>query len=119
MPSMPTTPSSLSARRPVTPVASDEHAVRLDRPPAARARSWRNWSRRRTRGSRRRRGGGVAGLPGAGPGAGDLFGIAVVSVAGAEVHAGDAEVPFTIMSVSKPFVFALACDAHGPERCAS
>ena len=45
----------------------------------------------------------------------DLFGVAVVSVAGAEVHAGDAAVPFTIMSVSKPFVFALACDLHGPD----
>ena len=45
----------------------------------------------------------------------DLFGIAVVSVAGAEVEVGDADVPFTIMSVSKPFVFALACDVHGAD----
>jgi len=45
----------------------------------------------------------------------DLFGIAVVSVAGPEVRAGDAAVPFTIMSVSKPFVFALACQLHGAD----
>jgi glutaminase len=43
----------------------------------------------------------------------ELFGIAVVSVAGADVRAGDADVPFTIMSVSKPFVYALVCEAHG------
>ena len=45
----------------------------------------------------------------------DLFGIAVVSVAGPEVRAGDADAPFTIMSVSKPFVFALACQLHGAD----
>jgi glutaminase len=45
----------------------------------------------------------------------ELFGIAVVGVAGAEVRAGDAEVPFAIMSVSKPFVFALLCQLHGAD----
>jgi glutaminase len=45
----------------------------------------------------------------------ELFGIAVVGVAGAEVRAGDADVPFTIMSVSKPFVFALLCQLHGAD----
>ena len=46
----------------------------------------------------------------------DLFGIAVASVGG-EVHAvGDAEVAFPIMSVAKPFVLALACDAVGAEE---
>ncbi|MFN8017301.1 MAG: glutaminase A [Acidimicrobiales bacterium] len=29
---------------------------------------------------------------------------------------GDAEVPFTIMSVAKPFTWALVCDAIGPEE---
>ncbi len=45
-----------------------------------------------------------------------LFGICVVSTAG-ELHCvGDAAVPFTIMSVAKPFVFALVCEAIGPEE---
>jgi glutaminase len=45
-----------------------------------------------------------------------LFGIAVASVAG-EVHAvGDADVPFPLMSVAKPFVLALACDAIGADE---
>lgn len=42
-----------------------------------------------------------------------LFGICVVSAAGRVHAAGDAEQPFTIMSVSKPFVFALVCEAIG------
>jgi glutaminase len=42
-----------------------------------------------------------------------LFGVCVVDAAG-EVHsAGDAEVEFSIQSVSKPFVFALICQAIG------
>ena len=45
----------------------------------------------------------------------DLFGICVVSAAGEIRAAGDAGHPFTIMSVAKPFVFALACAAIGPE----
>ncbi len=44
-----------------------------------------------------------------------LFGISVVSTLGESVAVGDAEVPFTIMSVAKPFVFALACSSHGIE----
>jgi glutaminase len=44
-----------------------------------------------------------------------LFGICVVGTSG-KVHAvGDTEHPFTIMSVSKPFVFALVCQALGAE----
>jgi glutaminase len=43
-----------------------------------------------------------------------LFGICVVSTAGRVHAAGDAEREFTIMSVSKPFVFALACERLGP-----
>src|SRR5262245_39393701 len=45
-----------------------------------------------------------------------LFGICVVGTNGS-VHAiGDAEHEFTIMSVSKPFVFALVCEAIGVEN---
>jgi len=45
-----------------------------------------------------------------------LFGISIVSVAGREHHAGDHEHPFAIMSVSKPFVFALVCGQLGVGR---
>ena len=45
----------------------------------------------------------------------DLFGLSVVGTNGAVHAAGDWDVPFTIMSVSKPFVFALVCDRLGPE----
>jgi glutaminase len=44
-----------------------------------------------------------------------LFGVCVVSVDGALFALGDAEVEFAIMSVAKPFVFALVCQALGPE----
>ncbi len=45
-----------------------------------------------------------------------LFGICVVGTTG-NVHAvGDAEHEFTIMSVSKPFIFALVCEALGVEE---
>src|SRR4051812_31401317 len=44
----------------------------------------------------------------------DLFGICVVSTGGRAYAAGDADREFTIMSVSKPFVFALACEQLGP-----
>lgn len=47
---------------------------------------------------------------------GDLFGICIVGITGAVYAAGDARVPFTIMSVSKPFVFALVCQALGAEQ---
>ena len=46
----------------------------------------------------------------------DLFGICVCGTSGATFTAGDAEIEFTIMSVSKPFVFALVCQAVGAER---
>jgi glutaminase len=45
----------------------------------------------------------------------DLFGICVVGTTGDVFTAGDAEYEFTIMSVSKPFVFALVCEALGHE----
>jgi glutaminase len=44
----------------------------------------------------------------------DLFGICVVGTSGNVYAVGDAEYEFTIMSVSKPFVFALVCEALGP-----
>jgi glutaminase len=44
----------------------------------------------------------------------DLFGICVAGVDGALFSAGDADHPFTIMSVSQPFAFALACERLGP-----
>jgi len=43
-----------------------------------------------------------------------LFGICVVGARGGVHAVGDADTPFTIMSVSKPFVFALVCDLIGP-----
>ena len=46
----------------------------------------------------------------------DLFGICVANTEGATVTAGDAEVEFTIMSVAKPFVLALMCDVHTPQK---
>jgi glutaminase len=45
-----------------------------------------------------------------------LFGICVASADGRVHAAGDAEVGFTIMSVAKPFTFALVCDALGPDE---
>ena len=44
----------------------------------------------------------------------DLFGICVVGIDGRVFAVGDAEHEFTVMSVSKPFVFALVCDLIGP-----
>lgn len=44
-----------------------------------------------------------------------LFGLCVVGTSGNVYAAGDTEVDFTIMSVSKPFVFALVCQALGPK----
>jgi glutaminase len=46
----------------------------------------------------------------------DLFGIAVANVHGEVYVVGDAEVAFPLMSVAKPFVLALACDAIGAEE---
>jgi len=46
----------------------------------------------------------------------DLFGICVVGTSGNVYAVGDAEHEFTIMSVSKPFVFALVCEALGHEE---
>ncbi len=42
------------------------------------------------------------------------FGLSVIGTNGAVHAAGDWDVPFTNMSVSKPFVFALVYDRLGP-----
>jgi glutaminase len=46
----------------------------------------------------------------------DLFGVCVVGTSGQVYAAGDVQHPFTIMSVSKPFVFAVVCQAVGPDE---
>jgi glutaminase len=46
----------------------------------------------------------------------DLFGICVISTHGEAYGVGDFERDFTIMSVSKPFVFALVCQHFGPDK---
>ncbi|QIG92714.1 MULTISPECIES: glutaminase A [unclassified Bradyrhizobium] len=46
----------------------------------------------------------------------ELFGICVAGASGRIYGAGDIEYEFSIMSVSKPFVFALVCEAIGPEE---
>ncbi len=45
-----------------------------------------------------------------------LFGVCVIATNGNVYPAGDAEYEFSIMSVSKPFVFALVCQALGAEQ---
>lgn len=44
------------------------------------------------------------------------FGLCLVEVSGRTHAIGDVDVSFTIMSVAKPFVFALVCQHVGPER---
>ena len=46
----------------------------------------------------------------------DLFGVCVVGTSGKVYQAGDADYEFSIMSVSKPFVFALVCQCLGAEE---
>jgi glutaminase len=46
----------------------------------------------------------------------DWFGICVVGVRGGSFAAGDVGTAFSIQSVSKPFVFALVCEAIGYEE---
>lgn len=45
----------------------------------------------------------------------DLFGVCMVGTSGRVYAAGDTDHEFSIMSVSKPFLFALICDMIGPE----
>ena len=46
----------------------------------------------------------------------ELFGVCVVGVSGNVYAAGDTDHEFSIMSVSKPFVFALVCQQMGAEQ---
>ncbi|HMO03488.1 MAG TPA: glutaminase A [Kiritimatiellia bacterium] len=46
----------------------------------------------------------------------DLFGICIVGISGQVYAVGDCSVEFSIMSVSKPFVFALVCELVGVEE---
>jgi glutaminase len=46
----------------------------------------------------------------------DLFGLCIVGTNGNVYAAGDAEYQFTIMSVSKPFLFALVCQELGADE---
>jgi glutaminase len=46
----------------------------------------------------------------------ELFGVCVVSTSGNVYAAGEVDYPFTIMSVSKPFVFALICQSIGADQ---
>jgi glutaminase len=46
----------------------------------------------------------------------ELFGVCVVGVSGKIYTAGDTDDEFSIMSVSKPFVFALVCQQMGAEQ---
>jgi glutaminase len=46
----------------------------------------------------------------------DLFGVCIVGTSGNVYAAGDIAHEFSIMSVSKPFVFALVCETIGPEE---
>lgn len=45
----------------------------------------------------------------------ELFGICLTETSGVVHEAGDTNVPFSIQSVSKPFVFALICQAIGED----
>jgi glutaminase len=47
------------------------------------------------------------------------FGLCVANTHGDAFALGDAEQPFSIQSVSKPFVFALVCEALGPAEAAA
>src|SRR6266566_5461994 len=49
----------------------------------------------------------------------DHFGIGLATLDGHVYEVGDTKVPFTIQSMSKPFVFALALDTLGAARVES
>lgn len=44
-----------------------------------------------------------------------LFGLCLAATDGRVYGAGDVDSPFTLMSIAKPFVFALVCQALGPD----
>ena len=48
----------------------------------------------------------------------DLFGVCLVAVDGRHHGAGDVDAEFSMMSVAKPFVFALVCGELGPAETA-
>jgi glutaminase len=48
----------------------------------------------------------------------DTFGICVATIDGHVYEVGDSRHPFTIQSISKPFVYGLALDDHGPAAMA-
>ena len=65
-------------------------------------------------------GGEVAGyIPELGKANPDHFGISLATLDGHVYEVGDTQVPFTIQSMSKPFVFALALDTLGAARVES
>lgn len=45
----------------------------------------------------------------------DWFGIAITTVDGRQYLVGDTSIEFTIQSVSKPFIYGMALDEHGPQ----
>src|SRR5436190_3055241 len=47
------------------------------------------------------------------------FGIALVTTTGSVYEVGDSEVPFTIQSISKPFVYGMALEDHGVNQVLS
>ena len=49
----------------------------------------------------------------------DHFGVGLATIDGHVYEAGDTRIPFTIQSISKPFVFALALDTLGAARVES
>src|SRR6201986_4063264 len=55
-------------------------------------------------------------IPELGKAAPDHFGICLATIDGHVYEVGDSRIPFTIQSMSKPFVFALALDTLGAER---
>lgn len=46
----------------------------------------------------------------------NLFGIVIATVDGRLYSVGDTEIPFTIQSVSKPFLYGLALEGHGRDE---
>ena len=49
----------------------------------------------------------------------DEFGVSLVTAGGRIFESGDCDRPFTIQSISKPFVYGLALEDHGVEHVLS
>src|SRR5512135_1413362 len=58
-------------------------------------------------------------IPALGKAAPDQFGISLATLDGHVYEVGDSRIPFTIQSMSKPFVFALALDTLGAAKVES